>query len=209
MNLRTITLGAALVLSAPHLRAEEGSQEPKYYCSRYESFITFHRDSVFKEFGVEFPTSKGSRTLSSNVARSVLNTKWCGTAALFCIEEISASQGTRGSTLVYAVPRVASAGEEYSIAGIKFSVRAFVPLIGRPPAVVVTAVPPEGERRSRYKMYVEQGIGIRGLYFERLVSMQPAGFEYQHVTCSLMSERGLFAGVAIGASPTPDKSRLD
>jgi hypothetical protein len=83
------------------------------------------------------------------------------------------------------------------------------PLIGRPPAVVVTAVPKEGERHSRYKMYVEQGIGIRGMYFERLVSTQPAGSEYEHVTCSLMSERGLFAGVVIGASPPPDKSQVD
>ena len=129
MSLRTIKVGAALVLCAPLAQAAESSpQESKYYCSRYEAFITFRRDSVFKEFGVEFPTSKGGRTLSSNVARSVLNTKSCGTAALFCIEESSAEQAVPGATLVYAVPRVASAGDEYSVAGIESSVRAFVPL---------------------------------------------------------------------------------
>ena len=54
------------------------------------------------------------------------------------------------------------------------------------------------------KMYVER-IGVR--VYMRLSGSRWA--KYEPVTCSLMSERGLFAGVAIGPSLPPDKGRVD
>lgn len=211
MRPKTVAGSVALILCAPLAQAKQSAaQEPTYYCNRYESFVTFHKDSVFKEFGVEFPTSKGKRSLSMNVARSVLNTRSCATASLFCIEELPSNQMTLASSLVYALPKVIAVGNEYSVAGAKFSVRDFPPLPGRPRAVVVAAMPIGDSPRHRFKMYVEQGIGVRSLYFERLYSTEPAGLEYEHVTCSLVSERGLFSDVVITAvEPSKEPKHVD
>lgn len=196
MMYRTLAITVAPALFAMAASAGSvGNKAAIYYCNRYESFITFQRDTVFKEFGVEFPTGKGARSLSMNVSRAKLKAKSCESDSFYCVRELPIEGTKPTSANIYALPKVVTAGDEYAVAGTKFMVREFPSLPDQPRAVVVVAVP--GDNGPRFKMYVKEGIGVSGLYFERLTSTEPAGLVYEHISCSLETKRGLFPGVMI------------
>ena len=115
----------------------------------------------------------------------------CSTKEILCLEERIKSQAPDADVFVYAVPRQAKVGDTYEVRGMQFRIDRYAEFPGVPPAVVVYADGAPAGRRIRYKMHIEQGTGIKQLYFENLRAAPPSGSttvqrEYTGVTCTLV-----------------------
>lgn len=186
-----------------------GATTADYFCPKYEADLQFNGDRVVKRFGPEFPD--GGRTTYTRTGNTSLSLTECSVSGnLFCVEERVLS-GTRQGTdeFIYAIPRVVTTGDQYQVRRMHFRVERYPEYPGvAPSAVIIAEGDTETQRSVRYKMYVEQGIGVRQIYFDTLHANPPhapeASVEFKGVSCSLVSRKGLFPDVRVHVTPAPN-----
>jgi len=186
--------------------------ESSYFCPKYEAAIDFGRESIRKTYGNTFVPIESSDKFSTytRTGNSLSDVQDCSTATLYCLkEQVRSSDAAFSDVILYAVPKVLTAGTSYAVDGFRFRVERELEFAGTGPGVVVLA---EGDSTSgihmRYKLYVEERKGIRHMFFEKLRGFSPgsdhAVREYVDVTCTLMSAKGLFPKVRVLRSKAPE-----
>lgn len=184
--------------------AEESSHD--YFCAKYEAVLQFEGQRVLKSYGGEFPSAHFTSYTRTGSSSSHLVD--CSTKTMFCLEERIKSQTPDTDVFVYALPKRTKVGDTYQIRGVSFRVDRYPEFPGLPPSVVIFAEGGEANHRMLYKMYVEQGTGIKQLHFATLRAAPPGSAalqrEYTGVTCTLVSKQGLFSGVKLQVPPPAD-----
>jgi hypothetical protein len=175
-----------------------------YSCPKYEADIQFYKKRVEKSYGHEFSTPEFPAHIRTGSSSSDLID--CSTKTMLCLAERVKSQPPDTDVFVYALPRRTTVGDTYQMRGATFRVYESAKFPGHKQWVMVMAEIGDISHRLRYKMYVEQGVGIRDFHFEQLRANPPGSNElsreYMGVTCSLMSKQGLFSGVRVHIPPS-------
>ena len=178
-----------------------------YWCPKYEASIQFEELYVPKSYGNEFPLPDFPPRTRTGYSSPYLTN--CSTKKMFCLAERVESKAPNAVVFVYALPKHLTVGDTYRMRGATFRVYESAKFPGRKQWVVVVAEIGDAVHRLRYKMYVEQGVGIRDFYFEKLWGSPPGSNdlsrEYVEVTCTLMSKKGLFSGVRVRIPPRQQK----
>ena len=189
-----------------HAGSSEEGTVSEYFCPKYDAVLQFSENGTMKAFGAEFPTfDPGS---SDAVANTATKLKSCSAdKRMLCLEEVLSSDVPRYG-IVYAIPRSVSAGETYRMGGWDFTT--FQPLTLHNAASTVLTVATlrkDGKVISRYKMYVESGVGVRYLYFDRipaaLYGSNRLDREFTSVACVLRSKIGILSGIEVHTPKSP------
>jgi len=194
-------------------RAQESSTD--YQCLKYEGTLQFGNKIALRQFSVPFPDTRSlpGPDGAGAIMFSTSDLSSCSNQDLLCVRE-HVRAGDKGvEDFIYAVPRRLTIGDVYRAGGIEFhSYYSFQVSSSPPSAIVVAQGEPLPGKPVRYKMLVEQGVGIRELYFELLHSQFTHSFEdslqqLPDVTCTLLSKKGLLADVRVSQPPKANNSR--
>lgn len=178
-----------------------------YFCPKFGGVLRFSDNSVTKYFGVEFPSK--DRPPSTLVSASQSSLRTCSIAPdVVCLEDTAVSADGKAQTFVYAVPRVITGSRSYGSGDWEFTVMPDHHTVWtRSAAVIVARRIAAGAPPLQYKMYVEDGAGVRYFHFQSIKASVYGSnkFElnYADVDCALQSRTGLFKDVQVRTPPVP------
>lgn len=187
-----------------------------YFCAKYDAQIVYgydFGDFVHKNFGREFALAEDSLYYDRS-GSSKGKTSDCSNKDMLCLEEESvAPNSISREKFIYVVPRRIEFRRRYSANGVRFHIDHIGgELAGRRNAMVIAEMGPV-DKPVRYKLYLEQGIGVKEIYYEKLHGTSMGSYEfdqeYAGVSCSLASRLGLFSDVKIPMPPRKKSPYVD
>jgi hypothetical protein len=169
-----------------------------YTCPKYNGSMVINFDTgiITKKNNEEFEGSSNPVGVIS-----VLPVRCDAGASIECIKEVvDPFLWGAEETHVYAIPKVINIGSTYSVDGVDFKVLK-APNSKENRKTVQIEATPKSQTSGRYKLYVEDKVGLNAIYFERLVAQpnlrRSNTIKFDGVYCYSSQATAPFAGVRL------------